>query len=367
MTRRFGHWIIGAALGMLPLSGCAQMGRGTSNANTGDSQFMAFWNRQFHGQAAIVAQAQPRPEAAAPHKNEATTTESEPPPEAAAETNPPAPNLQAVPPAPPAVLDVASASAEASTVAAATLSPPRPENQSEPPDAPAPHVAVVKREPIVEALHCVINNRHSEALQLLRKYRPSTQEICLRLFPVLALMSQEKELTPAQSAILVETLESLLDAQRQHSPLAIDKACFVEEEGNSYGNYKEVPPGHAFRGGTLNRPGDYVLLYVELRNFASELKNGYYTTKLSSTVEILDQKGKRVGLYDAFPEEKKPIINRNLVHDYCNTYSFSVPSDLPAGIYTLVIQVTDKTRPEQPRVARRALEFRVTAVPARAP
>jgi hypothetical protein len=202
---------------------------------------------------------------------------------------------------------------------------------------------------------------------LLRKYSPPTQEICLRLFPILALLSQEKELTPAQSAILVETLESFLDAQRQRSPLAINKACFVEEEVNSYGNYKEVPAGHAFRNATPNRPGDYVLLYVELRNFAGEFKNGYYTTKLSSSVEVLDQKGKLVWRCPAFPEEKKPITNRNLVHDYCNTYSFSVPSDLPAGIYTLIIQVTDQTRPEQPRVAKRALEFRVTSVAARAP
>ena len=173
------------------------------------------------------------------------------------------------------------------------------------------------------------------------------------------------QLTPAEVAVLNEQLHSLADTLRPRSKLTIDKACFCEWI-KSYGIYKPLTEGHAFVGSIPNRPGELVQLYVELRNFASEAKNGFYATRLSSTVEIRDQKGGQVWFY-RFDDKKEPIRSRTLLHDYCNNYCFYVPNNLPAGTYSLIIEVTDETRPDQPRKASKSLEFRVTSMSARLP
>jgi hypothetical protein len=137
--------------------------------------------------------------------------------------------------------------------------------------------------------------------------------------------------------------------------LTIDKACFCRRV-KSFGRFEQLPEGHAFLS-TPDRPGEEVKLYVELRNFGSEYTDGLYATKLSSSIEIIDHKGRQAWICRSFPEEKAPILSRSPLHDYCNTYSF-YPT-LPAGTYTLVIQITDQTRPQQPRTVRKELEFHV--------
>jgi hypothetical protein len=348
MTRRFGYWIIGTALGMAPLSGCALLGRGTTEPQENEaSQLMAFWNREFHGRGnAALAR---------------TADMDRPTLVLESQSTAPQPGTIQEGPVTTAGLDP-SHSGAAVTV---TQLPNRTSLAADTPTAGQPSPALARLEPgrhvaLVDALQCVFDNRHSEAVQYLRAYNQPTQEICLRLFPVLAVMAQKSidELSAPEVANLNDQLQSLSDLLRPYSLLTIDKACFCEEI-KSFGRYKPVPEGHAFLAAAPNRPGARVLLYVELRNFASQFKDGSFVTRLSSSIEIRDQKGSPVCGFREFPEEKQPIHTWTQLKDFCNKYSFPVPN-LPAGTYTLVIEVTDLARPEQP-AASKAIEFRVTS------
>lgn len=230
------------------------------------------------------------------------------------------------------------------------------------PQLPAP---ITKREPLAEALQCILENRHDEALAHLQAYDAPTQDLFLRLLPALSILSKKKltELTAAEVSVLHEQLYSLLGTLRPRTPLTIDKACFCEAVVN-YGNYKPLSEGHAFAAPSVQRPGELVQLYVELRNFASELRLGAFETRLSSSVEICDSRGELVWSY-RFEDEKQPIRSRTQLHDLHNNYTFHVPKNLPPGNYRLTIQVVDETTPESRRVARQTLDFRVAPAPVR--
>jgi hypothetical protein len=375
MTRRFGYWIVGTALGMAQLGGCVHGGRSTPCATQDDSsQLTTFWQRQFQGHSGRVITQDPTPEnrgpldgnIAAPRDGDAPgtspttkTTETiaaSPGPSAAT-----APQLM-----PPAV----SSLPKAVPAQAALLPPTRLESQAEPSPAVLTKAEPSRREPLVEALQCFFEDRSNEALQFLRNYDQPTQEIAMRLLPILKIMTQKpmNQFTPTEVAVLNDQVQSLSDSLRPFSSLAIDKAWYCQRL-ESFGNYQPLPEGegHAFLSSTSNRPGDWVQLCVELRNLANEFKNGVYTTKLSSVVEILDQNGTRVWNTDPFDKEKEPIQSRTPLRDCSTGYGFRVPSNLPVGRYTLVIRVTDQTWPDQPRQASKRLMFRVTSIPSRGP
>lgn len=216
------------------------------------------------------------------------------------------------------------------------------------------------REPIVEALRSILEGKHNEALTHLRKYDQPTQELFLRLLPVVAQLSKKSldYLSPAEVAVLNEQLQALLTSLRPRTELTIDRMCFCEWV-KGYGEYRPLAEGHVFQAATPSRPGELVQLYIELRNVASELRGEYFETRLTSTVEIHDPRTDKK--WPLRFNEKEPFRTRTLLNDFFNVYSFHVPH-LPPGTYSLIIQIADETRPDLRRVARRALEFRVSTV-----
>jgi hypothetical protein len=242
---------------------------------------------------------------------------------------------------------------------------PQPPTLVPPPTAPGEPVARVSeklarpsQEPLVIALQCILENRHQEALEYLKKYDASTQELFMRLLPPLALLAQKKleELGPADIYNLSFQLENLLSVLRPRAELMIDRACFCQWV-RSFGNYAPLPDNHLFLASAPNRPGERVQLYVEVKNFGSENREGLFETRFGSTVEIHDSKGDKVWYY-RFEDRQHPIRSRTLLHDYFNNYSFFVPH-LPAGHYTLTIAITDETVTDRRREARKSLDFRV--------
>jgi len=229
----------------------------------------------------------------------------------------------------------------------------------------APPESQLKREPLTDALQCILENKHDEALRCLSAYDAETQELFLGLLPTLSILSKKKvtELSAAEVAVLHEQLYSLIGTLRPRTPLAIAKVCYCEWV-KGYGNYKPMPEGHAFAAPAPGRPGELVQLYVELRNFVNASRHGAFETRFSSAVEICDSRGELVWSY-RFEDEKQPIRSRTQLHDWFNNYSFHVPKSLPPGVYQLTIQVTDETVPESRRVARQHLEFRVAPSAAR--
>ncbi len=211
---------------------------------------------------------------------------------------------------------------------------------------------------LVEALQCVLDHRHGEALQHLQSYDRKTQEFFLRLLPPIALLAQKtiEDLTASEVSVLHDQLQSLLGTLRPRTELVIDKMVFCEWV-KSYGMYKPLPENHKFQAGTPSQPGELVQLYVELRNFCSEpVDEAYHVTRLTSSVEVRDGHNKLWWSYRF--EGKQPLRSRSFLHDYFNNYTFHVPH-LPPGEYTLTIQVMDETRADIRRTARKSLEFRV--------
>jgi hypothetical protein len=227
---------------------------------------------------------------------------------------------------------------------------------------------VVKREPLADAVQCILESRHDEAVRHLQAYDPQTQDWFLRLLPALSILTRKKiqDLDSGEVAVLHEQLYTLLAALRPKTELTITKACFcVCDSIKGYGDYKPLPDGYAFAAWSGTRPGEYVQLYVEVRNFASELRRGQYETRLASSVEIRDASGKQMWFH-RFEDGKQPRRRRTQIYEDYNSYAFYIPPNMPAGTYSLIVQVADETNPEIRRVTQKTLELRVAATPLRA-
>ncbi len=358
MTRRFGIGYIGAILSLVPVAGCAGWGRSAAVTGT-NSETPSLLDSWCGPRRQHVNPAQPVETDAAPLVHETKVPSPPEPPDTSPKASQASDRIEPLPLDPPIVFPAPTKEATDPVPAeTATLPIPLP-----PTAGPATMAApqVIQHEPLVDAMQAFIDNRQSEALQLLRKYEAPTQEVFLRLLPVLALMTQKSldQLSAPEIAVLNEQLRGLNEALRPRSKLAIENACFCEWI-KSFGDYKPLPKDYAFSAATPNRPGEYVQTYVALRNFASVPTNGFYVTRLAVSIEILDQRRKHVWGYSY---EDQTIRSRDPSNDHCDNYAFPVPSELAPGTYTLIIRVKDKTLANQPREASQALEFRVTSMP----
>lgn len=227
---------------------------------------------------------------------------------------------------------------------------------------PLPLVDKKREDALLDALKSLIEKRHDEAIQLLRVYDKETQEIIIRVLPVLTLVAQKpfSELTSQEIAIVNEQLFSALIMLRPRCELAVSKTCFCKEV-LGFGWYKPLAENHAFVTGTKDRLGEEVQLYVELKNFLSEkTKDGDFVTKLACTLELQDSAGKKVWSH-RFDRADAASRRSAQLNDLHRNYTFYVPA-IPPGTYQLTLQITDETNPEQRRVASEKLIFRVTPV-----
>jgi hypothetical protein len=218
--------------------------------------------------------------------------------------------------------------------------------------------------PLVEALRSMLDERHQDALRHLQSFDPETQELLLQLLPTLTLLSRKRlpELAPQEVALLHEHLQGMLTQVRPRTELAIGRMCFCTQV-EQFGVYQPLPNDHAFLAASSTRAGDagdLIQLYYELHNFASELRNGRYETRLASAVEIRDQRG---NVRKEVPLDGRHIKSLTQLHDCYGTVCFCVPPELEPGTYELALQLVDDTVPELRRVARKSIEFRVTAAP----
>lgn len=230
-----------------------------------------------------------------------------------------------------------------------------------PPKAVGPTLPPIeKKEPLVLAMEKFLQDQPQAAIDHLKAYDEGNQEFFLRLLPVLAQMTSKglDQLDAQQSAAMYEQLERVMAALRSHTGLAIDQMCFCERI-EAYGVYQPLPKQHVFRAGQENQPGELVQIYVQLRNLCPRECEGGYESRLASTVQIHDAAGKQVWFYN-LKKQERPLRSQTLRSDYFNNYSFYVPS-LPAGSYTLTVEVADLNRPNDNRPARQSLPFPVRA------
>ncbi len=238
--------------------------------------------------------------------------------------------LELTPSTPPAALPVLPPS---------TATPP-PARAAEPPE-----------DPLVRAFRCCRENRPLD--DCLKNVDPATREVLTVLLPLAARLGEKARRVDS----LIEPLEALLDTLRAKAPLTIEKLCYCREiEG--FGAYDPLPADHCFQRGGEGRPGEQVLLYVELKNFLSRHAGAAHETALACTMTLRDSRSLVVWRQDLPAKVKRSLSPRRDCYLPCY---FRVPAGLPVGDYVLTLQVTDMTAEEvtAQRVATRLVDFHV--------
>lgn len=216
--------------------------------------------------------------------------------------------------------------------------------------------------PLVKALQCILEGRHEEGIEHLRVYDDRTQEFLIRLLPTLTIFVRKglDEMSASEVAVLNNQLIGLLATLRPRSELLIDKMCYCKQI-RGFGAYEMLPGNHVFLSAAKDRPGEWVQLYVELKNFASEAgKDGEYLTKLVCSLELQNAKGEKVWSH-TYDRKDTTHPRRTRLNDFHGDYGFYVP-ELAAGDYKLTIRIVDETVAGHRRDVSKALAFRVTPV-----
>lgn len=224
-----------------------------------------------------------------------------------------------------------------------------------PPDLP---VVEEKKEPLLVALDKFLRNQPEDAVELLKGYDETRQDVFLRLLPVLAQMTQKKleDLGSDETSVLYQQLDGLLASLRSRTDLLIDRICFCEEI-TPLGVCKPMPEDYQFQARRGQQLGDLMRIYVQFRNLGSMKKGSVYQSQLSSSVEIVDERGERLWFKNC-DEHEKPLCFPTPRHDPHTSYAVYVPA-IPPGNYTLTLRVRDLTRPELNRTTQKSLPFRV--------
>lgn len=113
-------------------------------------------------------------------------------------------------------------------------------------------------------------------------------------------------------------------------PLAIGRLAFCSEV-RDYDQFVETPLHEI-------TPGQTLLLYASLHNFRSQGRRGGYETRTRSTIEIRNRAG--VVVHRLAPAEATDV-SREPRHGYFLTHELSLPRELPAGSYTVRLQIDD--------------------------
>jgi hypothetical protein len=156
------------------------------------------------------------------------------------------------------------------------------------------------------------------------------------------------------------------------APLTLTKACFCRRI-IGFGLYDPLPEDvPTFLGGTEGRPGERVLLYLEIGNFHTHHSKvndlSLYETLLNGSLQIYPSGLARAPMAAEIqiPREARP--SRSLRQDYFMRLEFNVPPGLSPGTYSLKVLLEDETPTDEApttrgsgpgRQAHCLLEFRV--------
>ncbi len=131
----------------------------------------------------------------------------------------------------------------------------------------------------------------------------------------------------------------------QAATLVVRNLAFCTEV-TSYGVFKPFSK-YEFK------PGQEVLLYAELENFASEASEKGYHTSLKSSYQILDSRGARVADQDFAVTEE---LCRNPRRDFFIRYFVYMPKRIYDGHYTLQLTIEDEL---SKKVGQSTIEFTI--------
>ncbi len=206
---------------------------------------------------------------------------------------------------------------------------------------PLPETTRRSDEPLLISLRAYLDKRPEEALEALRSYDKSNQDMLLAVLPFLARLSEGSlaTLKPEEAAHHIGQFRALEASLAARAPLKIEQMQFCKR-ATGFGEYIPLEEGHEFQAGAGDCDGETVKVYVELANL-SQRRNGLgYETWAAARVEILDFKGVVVAEKVYMPEGD---LSRSPKHDYYYTLRFAIPSKVPPGRYTLRLEVKDVT------------------------
>lgn len=237
----------------------------------------------------------------------------------------------------------------------------QPAKFDEPADEPASvwGTADAKRiePPLLAALRCYLNQSPEQAARCLQGMDQADRDLLAALLPLAVRLGDGalKSADPQDLAALVDDLQSLVGPLRERAALEVPKLCFCKPVAAParFGMYEVLDENHLFR------PGEFVGLYFEVRNFACAPHGDDYRTLVKTSIEVHNARGEVVWRFDP-PARTDPSLSPR--QDYCHLGRFALPTSLPAGAYTLRLKVTDVPTG---RAAQRALDFRVTTISGR--
>ena len=211
---------------------------------------------------------------------------------------------------------------------------------------------------LLQAIKAFQNNRPQEALDCLKTLDSTNQELLMYLMPLMVRLSDGKNasLPPEELAMLVDRLQTASGMLKSKASLQMDRVCFCRGV-RKFADLDQYPAGHEFH------PGDMVFLYAELKNFTCEPVTtqpaaGYNAqtrgcnVRLTTTLELRDAKQNLIWRTDL----NKTDHSLTPPQDYYHTYRFCIPEKLPAGTYTLWVNILDKP---SGRAVRKPVEMRV--------
>jgi hypothetical protein len=208
--------------------------------------------------------------------------------------------------------------------------------------------------PVVAALRSLIEKPNEDATNYLLKLDPATQELLLRLLPVVARLGAGNftAAKPDEIRLVLYQLESALAAVKPRAQLVVDRMVYARDI-ERFGVYQPLPDDYPFR------PGEVADIYVEVHNFASESHGPFYEVHLAGTLEVAEPGGATRPLR-VLPDRRANDRTRSPRHDHYLTYRFCIPENLRPGHYTLVLHVTDAITH---CTTQRTLPLRVTTRP----
>ncbi len=251
-----------------------------------------------------------------------------------------------------------------------SLSPSPAATTSAPPDTPAarPTPEPPLAQLLGQAFRLELAGEHDQVVRQLHEAGlPDAAAVLLQ-----CIVTSTRSADPSARGNLLTTLETLEHELRPQAPLTVNKACFCKRV-IGFGLYDPLPEKDlpAFLGGTEGRPGERVLLYLEVSNFRTATTKGLdgitlHETLLTGSLQIersrLAPHEQKLAAEIKIPREVRP--SRSPRQDYFMRLEFNIPPGLAPGDYKLSVVLDDETPPTSGsehalRHTSKMLEFRV--------
>jgi len=205
------------------------------------------------------------------------------------------------------------------------------ESQSEDPPGPADSPDQLARQARLRLLYLLAGQRE-EALRSIPGSTPSISEFWTKQIYALDTWLDTKRIPDPtdRAAATKQILEEATAELGESAPLVIRNLAFCTTVHNF--GYIESFKNCAFQ------PGQEVLLYAEVENFATESSREGYHTALKSSYRIFDAQGRPL-VDDDLPINEDYC--QNLRHDFFFAFRLYIPQHIYPGEYTLKLTIED--------------------------